>query len=103
LGYRVTAYTDPLAAIDAVRQEPDAVDLVITDLSMPQMGGDRVIAAVSAIRPEIKTIIISGYNERIDAAKAREIGADAFIAKPHSQQELAATVRHVLDRRSHDR
>ena len=98
LGYRVEMKVQPLEALELVEKYPDRFHLVITDLIMPKLKGDKLITRLKMINPEIKTILCSGFSEGMDAEKAAQLQADAFLRKPVSREELALTVRHVLDR-----
>jgi PAS domain S-box-containing protein len=94
LGYRVYAAADGAAAIALLTTMP-AVDLVITDLVMPGVGGLELRQWLGG-RPESpKVILMSGYNEELATA-----GADGtpFLAKPFTAHELATLVRGTLDR-----
>lgn len=97
LGYRVLTSTDPIEALELFRENPEGFDLVITDMSMPQMAGDRFIQELFTIRPDVKTIICTGFSHKIDGEKALRIGASAFIMKPVERENLARTVRQVLE------
>nr|MDA8165520.1 response regulator [Desulfobacteraceae bacterium] len=98
LGYRVTTTGDPLEALEMVRSDGKAIDLLITDQTMPHLAGDELARRVLAIRPHLPIILATGFSSRVDEEKAREIGISHFIAKPFSSRELAHTVRMVLDR-----
>ena len=74
LGYRVTARTDSLKALELFRQKPDEFDLVITDMTMPAMTGDVLAANIISIRPDIPVIVCTGYSERIDKEIINKIG-----------------------------
>ncbi len=97
LGYRVTAAGGSARALELFRKDPGAFDLVITDMTMPQMTGDALAAELMAIRPEIPVVICTGYSERISQESALEAGIKALIYKPITRSDLAATVRSVLD------
>ncbi|MCK5879924.1 MAG: response regulator, partial [Holophagae bacterium] len=97
LGYRVETETDPLAALNFLKANPDRFDLVITDMTMPGMTGDNLIKEVLRISPRIKTILCTGYNEKVNKEKAFAIGALGYIIKPVDRETLAKTVRNVLD------
>ncbi|MFZ5570303.1 MAG: PAS domain-containing protein [Thermodesulfobacteriota bacterium] len=97
LGYQVEARTDPKELVALVRQTPDAFDVVITDLSMPEMSGKLVIRALREINPNIKTILCTGFSEKIDPAAMREIGADGLLLKPHEARELGEAVEKALN------
>ena len=97
LGYHVTSRTRSLEALALFRTRSDDFDLVITDMTMPEMNGDRLAAEIMAIRPKIPVILCTGYSKRISDEKAACIGIKAFALKPIAAADLAATVREVLD------
>ena len=98
LGYTVTALTCSLEALELFKKDPHQYDLVLTDLIMPQLTGDKLVLEVIAIRPDMPVIITSGFTDTIDNDKFKQISNKAFISKPFQPQELAKTVRQVLDR-----
>ncbi len=97
MGYRVTTCEGSMAALELVRAAPRAFDLVITDMTMPQMTGDRLAAQLLKIRPDLPIVINTGYSNKISAEKAAAIGVKAFVHKPLVMAELATAVRKVLD------
>ncbi len=100
LGYRVTMHTSSLEALKAFRADPEAYRLLVTDMSMPQMTGDRLAEAVAAIRPDMPIIICTGFSERISMKKARTIGIDGLLMKPVLKSELGHMVRKAIDERA---
>ncbi len=99
LGYKVTCCLKSLQALDLFTVDPRRFDLVITDMTMPQMNGDRFARELIAVRRDIPIIICTGYNPQIDETAAARIGAKAFIFKPLTLQQLAFLVREVIDDR----
>jgi PAS domain S-box-containing protein len=97
LGYRVKAMTSPLEALEAFRDEPDGYDLLVTDITMPQMTGDVLAKQVRKIRPGLPVIVMSGFSERMNQEKAKDSGIDGFISKPMLLGDLASSIRRVLD------
>lgn len=97
LGYRVTARTSSIEALEAFRNDPHGFDLVITDMTMPNMTGKDLIKNLMSIRPDIPTILCTGFSEIIDKQKAKAMGAKAFLMKPIIRQDMANTIREVLD------
>lgn len=97
LGYRVTATTSSLNALRFLESDPSAFDLVITDMTMPEMTGDRLTAKMRAIRPELPVIICTGFNRRLNDNKPETFAVQAILMKPVEQPDLARTVREVLD------
>ncbi len=97
LGYTVTSRTSSLEALELFRAHPDRFALVITDMTMPQMTGDKLAVELKRIREDIRVILCTGYSNKISAEIAREIGISAFTYKPFLRDDLAKTVREVLD------
>ena len=84
-------------ALEVFKAEPDRFDLVVTDMTMPKMTGDRLSQELMTIRPDLPVILYTGFNELVSEKKARDMGIRAFVMKPLSSQELAGTIRKVLD------
>ena len=97
LGYSVASRTDSTEALELFSSKPNDFDLVITDLTMPKMTGDRLATALMETRPDIPVILCTGYGKKISDEQAREIGIKAFAYKPVDRKDLARTVRKVLD------
>ena len=97
LGYEVTAMTGSVEALKMFRDNPERFDLVITDMTMPDMTGKGLAKELMAIRPEIPVILYTGFSEQIDEYSAKEIGIKAYVMKPVIMRDLAKTVREVLD------
>lgn len=99
LGYRVTAKSDSEEALDEFTAHPEYFDLVITDMTMPKMNGDKLASKMIETKPEIPVILCTGFNEAITEEKALSAGIDKFVMKPVVKDELAGTIRTVLDNR----
>jgi PAS domain S-box-containing protein len=97
LGYRVTTRTSSLEALELFMDQPDNFDLVITDMTMPNMTGDEFAAKIMEIRADIPVILCTGYSERIAKDNAHKIGIKEFVLKPIIMSDMATTVRKVLD------
>jgi len=97
LGYTVTAKKDGLDALETFRQDPHRYDLVITDMTMPGMTGDRLALEIMKIRPDIPVVLCTGYSESITPEGVREIGIRELVMKPLVMRQLAEIVRRVLD------
>ncbi|MEJ2220605.1 MAG: PAS domain S-box protein [Desulfobacterales bacterium] len=100
LGYRVETRTRPDEALESFRAAPDNYDLVISDMTMPGMTGDLLAAELMKIRADIPVIICTGYSERIDEKRARDLGIKGLVMKPFTIRGLSKTVRDVLDQKS---
>ena len=97
LGYRVIPAASADDALRLFSDIPNNVDLVITDQTMPEMTGEMLIRRLRELRPDLPTIICTGYSETMDMQKAREQGIDAFLMKPVDMMDVARTIRHILD------
>jgi PAS domain S-box-containing protein len=97
LGYTVTTCGNGLEALELFRATPDRFDVVVTDMTMPGLTGDRLARELTAIRPGTPVIITTGFSEHLDAEKALAQGVRAFLMKPFPMSQLAQTVRDVLD------
>jgi len=95
LGYRVTTRTGSIDALNTFKADPDAFDLLITDIAMPKMTGDRLAREVLDIRPELPVIVCTGYGKR--SQQLQEPGVRGTLIKPITRSELAGMVRRVLD------
>jgi CheY-like chemotaxis protein len=96
-GYCVTSSRNGSEALEIFRASPDAFNLVVTDMNMPNMTGDRLAAELIAIRPGIPIIICTGFSERISSAEVKALGVKEFLMKPITVSELTEKVRKVLD------
>ena len=97
LGYEVTARTDSTEALREFSEKPQNFDLVITDMTMPHITGDELAKKLLDIKPDIPVILCTGFNEDITEEKALAMGIQKFIMKPVIQNDLASTIRTVLD------
>jgi len=97
LGYEVEVHTDAEAALRAFREDPDAFDLVITDLTMPGMTGGALAAAILELRPDVPVLLCSGFAARPEIRQAMDLGIRTFVQKPVVIEELARAVRNALE------
>ncbi len=97
LGYKVTVRISSYDALEAFRNLADQIDLLIADLTMPQMTGLQLYREIKNIRPDIKVIICTGFSEQLDSRKSKAIGIEGFLYKPVLMGDLARCVRSVLD------
>ncbi len=97
LGYQVSIRTTSNEALEDFRADPDRYDLVITDMTMPHLTGDRLARELMKIRPEVPIILCTGYSKHISEEKAEWLGVKGFMEKPLLKSNLAKTIRRVLD------
>jgi two-component system cell cycle sensor histidine kinase/response regulator CckA len=97
LGYQVLTAKGNREALALIAEQPERIDLVISDLMMSEQGGIALSTTVQLLWPDLKIIIMSGYpltdEERIELSA----GVAAWLQKPFTSQHLATTVRTVLD------
>ncbi|WP_319526255.1 cache domain-containing protein [uncultured Desulfosarcina sp.] len=98
-GYRVTAFSDGVAAMTHFQTNPMAYDILITDMTMPKMTGDKLTRKIRQKRPDIPVILCTGYSEIMDEKKAEALGIDAFLYKPVIIGKMLETIREVLERK----
>jgi CheY-like chemotaxis protein len=98
MGYKVESNTNPIKALELFRAAPDDYDLVITDMTMPNITGDKLAKELMKVSPDIPVILFTGHSECITEEKAKGFGIQAFLMKPVIQPELAKVIRKVLDK-----
>src|SRR6266568_1682948 len=95
-GYHVLTAAEGVDALQLVKNHGPAIDLLLSDMVMPKMGGRELAAELRKSLPQLKVVFVSGYAGDPD----RQLGLDAaarFVQKPFSMQFLATTVREALD------
>lgn len=97
LGYKVTACTASTEALAIFTEQPDSFDLVITDMTMPNLTGAQLAQKIMKIKPATRLILCTGFSEIIDEEKAKVYGFREYITKPVLRRDLANAVRRVLD------
>ena len=94
----MTARTSSVEALDLFRQTPDEFDLVITDMTMPDMTGDVLARNLISIRPDIPIIVCTGYSEKINSDIVKEIGIKELAMKPVVMKDIARMVERILSK-----
>jgi PAS domain S-box-containing protein len=97
LDYSVTATTNSSEALETFRAQPDAFDLVITDMTMPGLTGKDLAKELISIRPDISIILTTGFSELINEKQARKAGIGQFLMKPYTNSDLAKIIRKALE------
>jgi len=97
LGYKVSSRSSSLEGLEFFKNKPNNFDLVITDLTMPQMSGDELIKAIKRIRPDIPVILCTGFSTKVTPESAHLFDIDALLMKPIIFRKMAKVVRNVLD------
>jgi len=100
LGYEVAVRTSSIEALELFRGQPDRFDLVITDMTMPNMTGDKLAQEIMKIRPEIPVILVTGFSEQMTEEKAKSLGIREYVMKPPVINDFARAIRKALDRKN---
>jgi signal transduction histidine kinase/CheY-like chemotaxis protein len=96
-GYRVLVAENGQAAVDLFAKAPGEISLVLLDLTMPIMNGEQTFERLRHIRPDVKVILSSGYDEADATGRFRGDGLAGFIQKPYTASKLAQSVKRVFD------
>jgi DNA-binding NtrC family response regulator len=96
-GYSTITASNGEKAIDIYLVEQERIDLVILALNMPGMGGMRCLERMLEIKPDLKTIITSGYSSAASVEDIHKSGTFVFIEKPYQLEDLLRTIREVVD------
>jgi PAS domain S-box-containing protein len=97
LGYRVTTSLKSKGALEMFKADPDAFDALVTDMTMPEMTGEMLIARIKEIRPELPALLCTGYSEMLQKSKDAKLGMAGVLKKPISMMNMAVTLRKALD------
>ena len=95
-GHTVHVFAQPEAALAFIQRQPSAVDLLITDQTMPVMTGDMLAEAVHVLRPDLPVLILTGFSHRLTPARIAASGARAVLLKPVALDDLRAAVDDAL-------
>jgi two-component system, cell cycle sensor histidine kinase and response regulator CckA len=93
--YTVLVAGDGLAALELAREHTQPIDLLMTDIMMPKMGGIELAERLSALHPELRILYTSGYND--SGSNVQRVAGSRYLQKPYVMQDLARTVRDLLD------
>jgi signal transduction histidine kinase len=102
MGYQVTAFTSSTRALAAFRDDPDQFDLVITDIAMPDMSGDKLAAELQNIRPGMPILLCTGFSERMTPEKIEKLGVRGLLTKPMLTRDLDKTLREIFGPAAHE-
>jgi CheY-like chemotaxis protein len=96
LGYASTTMSDPTEALKLFGQQPMRYDLVITDMTMPKMTGDKLAREIMQIRSDIPIILCTGYSELVSPEQAATMGIKGYLTKPFSMGPLSDLIGILL-------
>jgi CheY-like chemotaxis protein len=97
LGYRVIEAKHGLEACLMASQELDRLDLLLTDMVMPGMGGRELAQHLITVKPDLRILFMSGFTDDVGILAGHERGTSGFLQKPFTPELLARTVRKILD------
>jgi two-component system, chemotaxis family, CheB/CheR fusion protein len=97
LGYKVTVTTSSSEALSLVKTDPYQFDLVITDVTMPEITGVELAQGILDLRADMPIIMCTGFSHLVDGDAVKASGVKAFAMKPLTKREIAKTIRTVLD------
>ena len=95
-GYKVTCHHNGLSALTLFRDSPDQFDLVITDMTMPDITGDKIVKEIKRIRPDFPVILCTGFSERLVSEKTNKNMPDKILMKPVGRDDLLKSIREIL-------
>ncbi len=98
LGYEVIGRTSPIAALSLFMDDPAGFDLVLTDLTMPELTGVELSREIKQVRQELPVVLFTGYSDQLSREEALEAGIDAYCMKPVSLRELSNVIHATLTR-----
>ncbi|MBI9088313.1 MAG: response regulator [Desulfobacterium sp.] len=97
LGYHVQSTPSSEEALGLFKRDPHHFDLILTDMTMPGLTGEKLAAQAMAIRPGMPVILCTGFSKKMTVEKTNALGIQGFLTKPFTVEELAGTIRKTLD------
>jgi len=99
LGYHVTSFTSSIEALKTFKDNPGEFDLVISDMAMPDIPGDKLAYELSKIRQDIPILLCTGFSESMSEEKAVSLGIKGLLIKPVTMNNFSQKIREVLDKK----
>ncbi|MBN1382997.1 MAG: PAS domain S-box protein [Deltaproteobacteria bacterium] len=97
LGYRVMAMTSSQKALKVFQEDPDGFDLVVTDMTMPEMSGAQLAEHILRIRPQTPIVLCTGFTDAISPEEVKRLGIREFVMKPVAMEELSLMILKLLE------
>lgn len=95
-GYQVRTVTDPREGLELFREAPAKWDVVVLDLTLPEVSGPEVCRRLKSIDPNVRLLMTSGYSSGLDYQELLDCRLRQFLPKPFLPRDLAMRVREVL-------
>ena len=99
-GYRVLEASDGAMALRVAAEEVGEIDLVLTDVEMPTLGGRGMVDELHELSPGLRVLFMSGYTDNEILRRGIRTSATDFLQKPFTAESLCAAVRAVLNKPS---
>ncbi len=99
-GYRVLEATNGRDGVQVARRERDGIDMIVSDVVMPEMGGKEMVDLARQFLPHVAVLFVSGYTADSFPLSISDASVGNFLQKPFTPQELLDAIRHVLDRQA---
>ena len=96
-GYKIMAYTNSMEALMAIEKNPNGVDLIISDYSMPQISGLEIAEKLNAAEINIPIILMSGFFGENIEDRAKRVGIAELIAKPTNSYQIMDAIHRIMD------
>ena len=96
-GYDISVFTDSVEAFTAFQAEPKGFDIIVSDMTMPDMNGEELAKEILAINKEQAIILCTGFSEVLNRERALAMGIRDYVQKPVAMGELIQVIRKVLD------
>jgi CheY-like chemotaxis protein len=95
-GYTVLVAANGLEALAVAERHPGRIDLLLTDVVMPRLGGRELAERLTGLRPDTKVVLVSGYTDDAGVHEGVSEGGAAFVQKPFTSSTLLARIAEVL-------
>lgn len=96
-GYKVVTETNSQVALNIFRNNPEGIDMLISDVTMPHLTGDRLARECLKVRPDLPVILMTGYTDLVSEQSVKRDGVRALLMKPLAGRAFLGQVRHLLD------
>lgn len=97
-GYRTVCFTNAQEALNYFRDDSKAIDILVTDMTMPVITGVELSRKILGIRPHFPIIICTGHSDSVSEEVVLQVGVQALMQKPVTKKQLLSTVRNLLDK-----
>ena len=95
-GYAVTVRGNGLDALDVVRCDDTRIDVIVSDVGLPGLRGDKLAAEVRRVRPALPVLLMTGFSTAVAPGNEEALGVAAVLEKPVTIEDLLAAVRDAL-------